>query len=419
MMATSFDYKRFAILYVDDEINSLKYFNRTFQQKFRIFTAPNAKEGFRIFQENKDIIGILMCDQRMPGDKGVDLLEKVAKLEPKVQRILVTAYSDLNTAIDAVNKGSIYHYITKPWDIKDLEIILKKGLEFAIIQREKDRILYEKISLLHTTLNNEKIVSLSNFLAGLNHHIRNALVPIKTFLDLTPEKLKAENVDIENLKNSKYWVELYATAQSYVNKINLLIQHLDLVLKPTALDIDKQINLADIVNNVSLNMTREFDENRIKIEHTVEEGLPTISGDSDKLAKLFTLLLKDELINLPENSHVRISLAKCEHQYNGVEAVIIEISDDGPGIPSDSLGSIFDPLFIRSKDSQEFGVNLVNVFVIVHNHGGRIEVAEKNEQEGVIFRIFLPVDPIQALSKKNEGKLLQDLVFKEITVSNS
>ncbi len=312
-------------------------------------------------------------------------------------------------------------------------------MEFVIIQNEKDRMLHEKISLLHTMLNNEKIISLSNFLAGLNHHIRNALVPIKTFLDLTPEKLQAENVDIGNLKNSKYWVELYATAQSYVDKINTLIQHLDLVLKPTELNIDKKINLAVIANNVISDLSQEFHVNKIKIERTIEEGLPTVAGDSDELAKLFTLLLKDELINLPENSHLHISLAKCDHQYNGVDTVVIAINDDGPGIPSDSLGSVFDPLFIRNEDgpgipsdslgsvfdplfirnedSQEFGVNLVNVFVIVHNHGGRVEVA-KNEPKGVVFQIFLPVDPIQALSKKNEEKMIQDLAFKKISELN-
>src|SRR6056300_1763958 len=102
-MDNLYDYKKFAILYVDDEEKSLKYFQRAFGSKFRIFVATNAKDGFQIFDEHQDEIGILLTDQRMPGEKGVQLLEKVRAVRPNVIRVLVTAYSDFDAAIDAVN----------------------------------------------------------------------------------------------------------------------------------------------------------------------------------------------------------------------------------------------------------------------------------------------------------------------------
>ena len=91
MMEPLFDYKKFAILYVDDEEKSLKYFQRAFGGKFRVFVASNAKDGYHILEERKDEIGILLTDQRMPGEKGVELLGKAKALKPDIIRILVTA----------------------------------------------------------------------------------------------------------------------------------------------------------------------------------------------------------------------------------------------------------------------------------------------------------------------------------------
>src|SRR5581483_642479 len=124
-MEPFYDYKKFIVLYVDDEEKSLKYFKETFGDPFTILTASNAEEGFRILKENIDRIAILVTDQRMPGEKGVQLLEKARQIKPRILRILVTAYSDLETAIDSVNTGAIYKYITKPWDVPQLGVTLK------------------------------------------------------------------------------------------------------------------------------------------------------------------------------------------------------------------------------------------------------------------------------------------------------
>ena len=185
-MQSFYDYKKFAVLYVDDEEKSLKYFARAFAEHFRIFTAASASEGLKLLEEHKDEIGILMTDQRMPGEKGTWLLEKARQLRPRVIRILATAYADMDAAIAAVNTGAIYKYITKPWDPPQLENTLKRGLEFFIVQRERDQLLKEKLSALHNIMIADRVVSLGLLAAGLSHHIRNSLVAVKTFLDLAP-----------------------------------------------------------------------------------------------------------------------------------------------------------------------------------------------------------------------------------------
>ena len=188
-MENSDNYKRFAILYVDDEEMSLKYFTRAFEDEFQILTASNAQDGLKLLEEHKDRIAILMTDQKMPGEKGVWLLEKARQIAPRIIRILATAYADLNEAIEAVNSGAIFKYITKPWDPPHLEQTLKLAVDLFVVQEERENLLKEKMSILHNRMIAEHVVRLGLLAAGMSHHVRNSLVSVKTFLDLAPLKM--------------------------------------------------------------------------------------------------------------------------------------------------------------------------------------------------------------------------------------
>ena len=133
-MDNLYDYRKYAILYVDDEEKSLKYFRRAFGDEFRIFTAESAEEGLRLLEQHADEIGLLLTDQRMPGEKGVWLLERARHFRPRLVRILVTAFTDADAMIAAVNSGSISKFIIKPWDPPQLEIVLRQSLEFFMVQ---------------------------------------------------------------------------------------------------------------------------------------------------------------------------------------------------------------------------------------------------------------------------------------------
>ena len=191
-MEDFYDYRKSAILYVDDEEMALKYFTRAFGKRFRILSAANAEEGYRLLEQHRNEIGLLMTDQRMPGEKGVQFLERARQLHPRAIRILTTAYSDLDVAIEAVNSGAIYKYVTKPWDIPQLEVTLQRALEFFIVQRERDLLLKEKLSAVQRMLITDRVLSLGILAARLGHYVRNSLVAVRTFLDLAPEKLLEE-----------------------------------------------------------------------------------------------------------------------------------------------------------------------------------------------------------------------------------
>src|SRR5271163_3554251 len=225
-MDNLYDYKKFAILYVDDEEKSLKAFERAYGDDFRVFTATNAQDGFKLLEQHADEIGLLLTDQRMPGEKGVWLLERARQFRPRILRILVTAFADMDAAISAVNSGAIYKYVTKPWDPPQLELTLRQGLEFFMVQAERDQLLVEKMSVLRNMMIADRIVSLGLLAAGLSHHIRNSLVAVKTFLDLAPVKMEEEKVATDGLRNPDFWKEYYSNVQLQVEKINNLLKDL-------------------------------------------------------------------------------------------------------------------------------------------------------------------------------------------------
>src|ERR1051325_3696231 len=135
------DYKSFYVLYVDDEEKSLKNFQRAFGSQFKILTATNATDGLLTLEKNLNEVALIICDEQMPGQKGVWLLNQARQLKPNILRILATAYSNLDSVIAAVNTGAIYHYVTKPWDPPKLEETIRHAMQLFTVQRERDQLL--------------------------------------------------------------------------------------------------------------------------------------------------------------------------------------------------------------------------------------------------------------------------------------
>src|SRR5690349_21486022 len=306
-MQNLYDYKKFAILYVDDEEKSLKYFARAFQEHFRILTAPSAQEGLKLLEAHKDEIALLMTDQRMPGEKGVWLLEKARQLRPRIIRILATAYSDMEAAIAAVNTGAIYKYVTKPWDPPQLENTIKRGLEFFMVQHERDQLLREKMSVLHNMMIADRIVSLGLLAAGLSHHIRNSLVAVKTFLDLAPAKMEEEKLDLNSLRNPDFWKEYYESVQGQIGKINNMLKDLWVASEKPVFQFHDHVQLRKVVQDNIDQLKEGFAEKNIQVDNAIPDSLPELNVDKPKFYRLFELLLKDEIASLPPGSRINLS----------------------------------------------------------------------------------------------------------------
>jgi response regulator RpfG family c-di-GMP phosphodiesterase len=147
-----YDYQRYAILFVDDEANTRKYFRRLFGEKFRILEAEDGVQALSVFRQHAGEIGIIVTDQRMPNETGVGFLSKIANDYPDIIKILSTAYADIDAAIGSVNEGGIFRYITKPWDIPQLEVTLRRSMEFFTVKRERDALLAAKMQAMGNVL---------------------------------------------------------------------------------------------------------------------------------------------------------------------------------------------------------------------------------------------------------------------------
>lgn len=406
-----YDYKRFAILYVDDEEKSLKYFKLAFESKFRILTAPNAEEGFRLLDKHKDEIGILMSDQRMPGEKGVQLLEKARQLRPRMIRMLATAYSDMDAAIAAVNTGAIYKYVSKPWDVPDLEIVLKRGLEFFMVQRERDQLLREKLAVLHNMMITDRVVSLGVVAAGLGHHVRNSLVAVRTFLDLAPSKLQEEDVDLEELRNPNFWKEFYDHVQGQLGRIGELLGNLSSVAHDAPREFVDEVDLTALVNETLASNSARIQAGKLTVENLMPPNLPNLKCDARQIRQLLSLLILDEVAALPPGSQIRLS-ASPHPAEGGAERLQFEVEDDGKGLPKEALRMVFDPFFARSGSPQDFGINLMACYFIIYHHGGTIAV-KSSPAGGNVFRITLPVQPPSIQPRESERDFLTKVMLND------
>lgn len=151
--------QKYVVLYVDDELDNLTAFKAVFRRDFNILCANSGEEAMTILNNNS--VDLVITDQRMPEITGVDLLEQVRLKYPDIIRMVLTGYSDMSAIVDAINKGQVYHYITKPWNVEELKVIMGNALE-AYSLKKQNRLLQEEknaLQLRTTQMEKENILS--------------------------------------------------------------------------------------------------------------------------------------------------------------------------------------------------------------------------------------------------------------------
>lgn len=151
------------VLYVDDEINNLNSFKANFRRFFEVYIADSAEEGRKILKNNE--IHVLITDQRMPIQNGVQFLESIIKLNPLTIRIILTGYTDLETVVEAINKGQIYKYIIKPFDMDELISTIESAYDLYMFRKTGESALTKFRQLFES--NNEAI-----FIMGTDWHLQ-------------------------------------------------------------------------------------------------------------------------------------------------------------------------------------------------------------------------------------------------------
>ncbi|MCW8827021.1 MAG: response regulator [Gammaproteobacteria bacterium] len=130
------------LLLVDDEDNIVRALVRLLRREgYTILTANSGKEGLALLAENE--VGVILSDQRMPEMNGTEFLSRVKELYPDTVRMVLSGYTDLNSVTEAINQGSIYKFLTKPWDDDHLKENIHQAFQHLELIKENIRLTEE------------------------------------------------------------------------------------------------------------------------------------------------------------------------------------------------------------------------------------------------------------------------------------
>ncbi|NVN85487.1 MAG: sigma-54-dependent Fis family transcriptional regulator [Rhodopseudomonas sp.] len=124
------------VLVIDDEIRSLEALRRVLNDEFEVLCAKDAQEAEEFLEG--DMVHVILCDQRMPGQSGVEFLKRVRDLWPDPVRMIISGYSDSEEIIAGVNEAGIYQYITKPWHPEKLVETVQGAVQLFRLQKETE-----------------------------------------------------------------------------------------------------------------------------------------------------------------------------------------------------------------------------------------------------------------------------------------
>ncbi len=366
-MQNQYDLKRYAVLYVDDEEKALKYFEKSFSDEFRILTASSAAEGIKLIEQHGDDIGVLLSDQRMPGEKGVQLLERVRQSRPRLVRMMVTAYADYDATVDAVNLGNIFRYVSKPIHMEDMRNTLHRAMEFYILQQEHHDLLREKLSVLQNMLVTDRVLGLGIVAAGLGQNLRQPLRAVHAFLDLTPGRLGQSGFDLDRLRDATFWREFHGHVVKQAGSIATLLGDLQ-TGQPGAAG---QSVDATTLKTVFAAQKTALASKEIELVDNVDPALPAIQADAATVQKFLELLLQTEAALLSAGAKVTLS-AESIKEGADAGAVRITLADSASGLPAATLRSVLDP-FCTQEDTQTTpGLTLLGACFLVSHLGGSI-----------------------------------------------
>ncbi|MEW6378452.1 MAG: response regulator [bacterium] len=146
--------KSYNILLVDDDAAILKALKRALLEEekvrqYNIFTTTSPFEAFNIIENYK--IHLVISDEKMPEMPGHVFLRRIRSMAPQTMRIMLTGQTDLKVAIQAINEGEIYRFLTKPWDNFELSVIVNQALNLFDLEA-KNRYLLRKVNQQAATL---------------------------------------------------------------------------------------------------------------------------------------------------------------------------------------------------------------------------------------------------------------------------
>jgi two-component system, sensor histidine kinase and response regulator len=385
-----------AVLYVDDEEQNLTVFHSAFRRIYTVYTALSAAEGLKILQEQK--IKVIVSDQRMPEMTGLEFLRITASNYPRAKRIILTGFTDVNVVIDAINEGSVYKYLVKPWDFDFLKTTLSDAVAIYNLEEENKNLLLEvqnknkeleiynnnleEIILQRTSILLDTIAVKDKFFSIVAHDIKAPLNGLYGFICLLKNNHRCYDVE----KRDKYINIVHDSSFKLVEFIeNLLVwarAQLDRVsFTPQSI---KLVDLVKLCQDINLMC---FKDKQITFINEVDESI-YVYADRD----LVTLVIRNLLSNAIKFSNIGGFIKISSVVKNNYTEVRVE--DNGVGMSEEQILNAFLPNTSKSTIGTNgevgtgFGLTLCSDFV--ERNKGKIWI-ESNIACGSTFVFTLPL----------------------------
>lgn len=360
------------VLYIDDEQNNLNGFKATFRFDYTILIAATTEKAKEYLRDNKDI-KIILCDQRMPDQTGVQFFEEIRFQYPDPIRMLITGYTDIESVIDAINRGNIFRYIKKPWTDTDIQSAIEEGNKFHLTN-----------SLL-TTKNTElqsAYDELGKFAYSVTHDMRGPLLSVLGAIEI------AQNSnDLGEVK------EILGMMDLAIKKLDEFItnMHEYYNLKRGQL-VFEEINLDSVVNDAAALFRIAGSMEHIAFTSAVKQDEPFMS-DLLSIKIIMTNLLSNAFKYQRKGNTDKFVSVNIEVN-KGIATIFVK--DNGIGIHGDHINNIFGMFYRATSEEAGSGFGLYNVKDALAKLNGEIEVISA-VNEGSTFKVTIP-------GKANGGK---------------
>ncbi len=362
------------ILCVDDENDNLEALERIFRKKYTILKAISGKQALEIIQQQGDEISLILTDQRMPEMTGIEVLEKIIERHPEMIRILITGFTDLESVIQAINKGQIYQYITKPWDPVELSNTVDRAVERFTVGKE----LAVRTKQLEVAYNELKTLddAKSKFMILINHELKTPLTSIINFLSLLNESPLSED--------QKLYVD--RTIKSS-NKLKQIIEDVLILVRAelNQLHLDPQAIILSSIENL---VNAENQTLKTKKHLVLAETIDPLEFKADKrlFEQILNRILNNALKFSTESSTVEVKGSKIGNFYE------FKIINRGENIAEPALKKIFQPFFMDENimnHSVGLGLGLSICDKLLKLHGTSLNI--RNVENGVQVAFYFPL----------------------------
>lgn len=375
--------QREKILLVDDDPNVLSGYRRHLGRRFTLLTALGGQEALGLLGDDPEV-AVVIADMRMPGMNGVQFLTECARRHPDTVRMMLTGNADQETAVQAVNRGHVFRFLSKPAAIEDVIEAVEAGLkQHRLHQAERE--LVRQAEVTRNALERERAAAKQQreFVAMVSHEFRTPLAIIDSACEILggpyqitePQRVKRIGMIRESVRRMTELMESVLSVSRLENG--------GLVPKPEPTDLES------LLRGVADRMQSACHTHRIALEAA---RLPAgLNADPRMLDHVMSNLLSNAVKYSPGRDRVLVQAAATATE------ALIAVSDEGVGIPPDEIHRLFDKFFRASTSSgiAGTGIGLYLADQFVRLHGGRIEVRSEVGR-GSVFTVRLPLSGIPA-----------------------